>query len=181
MHPWHDIEMGLKSPEEFTVVVEISAGSKVKYELDKKTGLLCMDRILHSSVCYPANYGFVPRTYCEDRDPLDALILSQCALIPFCVTTVRPLGIVRMIDQGEADDKLITVPVGDPLYAHYHEVQQLPPHQLLEIRQFFEEYKVLEKKKVQVLDIKGSQKAKDIIQRSSELYQQERAKLRRDG
>jgi inorganic pyrophosphatase len=138
-HPWHDLEIGPGAPQIFNVVVEITKGSKVKYELDKKTGLIKVDRILYSSVVYPHNYGFVPRTLCEDNDPIDVLVIMQEPVLPGCFLRARAIGLMPMIDQGEKDDKIIAVCVDDPEYKHYTDIKELPPHRLSEIRRFFED------------------------------------------
>ncbi|KAL6126389.1 hypothetical protein ACLB2K_074439 [Fragaria x ananassa] len=140
-HPWHDLEIGPSAPQIFNVVVEISQGSKVKYELDKKTGLIKVDRILYSSVVYPHNYGFIPRTLCEDNDPLDVLVLMQEPVIPGSFLRAKAIGLMPMIDQGEKDDKIIAVCADDPAYNHYNDIGELPPHRLTEIRRFFEDLK----------------------------------------
>ncbi|KAH9614182.1 hypothetical protein KSS87_017891 [Heliosperma pusillum] len=138
-HPWHDLEIGPKAPEIVNCVVEIPKGSKVKYELDKKTGLIKVDRILYSSVVYPHNYGFIPRTLCEDNDPMDVLVLMQEPVIPGCFLRARAIGLMPMIDQGEKDDKIIAVCADDPEVMHYTDINQLPPHRLTEIKRFFED------------------------------------------
>jgi inorganic pyrophosphatase len=120
-------------------VIEIPRGSKVKYELDKKTGLIVVDRVLYSSVVYPHNYGFIPRTLCEDSDPLDVLVIMQEPVIPGCFLRAKAIGLMPMIDQGEADDKIIAVCADDPEYKHYNDIKELPPHRLAEIRRFFED------------------------------------------
>ncbi len=171
MHPWHDL---FPSPgKDLTVVhvvVEIPRGGKVKYELDKRTGLLKVDRVLWSSVVYPANYGFVPRTYCDDGDPLDALVLMSEPVLPLSVVRGRPVGMMRMADEGRADDKLITVNVDDPAYAHVEDVNQLPKHNLREIQRFFEDYKILEHKTVEVDQILGAADAMRVTEEAVNLY-----------
>ncbi|EYU19443.1 hypothetical protein MIMGU_mgv1a011868mg [Erythranthe guttata] len=138
-HPWHDLEIGPGAPQIINVVIEIPKGSKVKYELDKKTGLIKVDRILYSSVVYPHNYGFIPRTLCEDNDPMDVLVLMQEPVVPGCFLRARAIGLMPMIDQGEKDDKIIAVCADDPEYRHYTDISQLAPHRLTEIRRFFED------------------------------------------
>lgn len=133
-HPWHDLSAGENPPEMLNAVIEIPRGSKVKYELDKDTGLLFVDRILYSSVVYPHNYGFIPKTLCDDNDPLDVLVLMQEAVVPMAFLRVRPIGVMEMIDQGEKDDKLIAVHADDPEFKQFTDVSQLPPHRLQEIR-----------------------------------------------
>eukprot|EP00920_Eleutheroschizon_duboscqi_P005872 GHVT01013792.1.p1 GENE.GHVT01013792.1~~GHVT01013792.1.p1 ORF type:complete len:237 (-),score=37.50 GHVT01013792.1:671-1381(-) len=149
-HPWHDVPLGENFPHECTAIIEIPKNSKVKYELDKESGLLRVDRILHSSVIYPANYGFLPQTLGEDGDPLDALVLMSEPVAPLCILRVRPVGMMNMLDQGEQDDKVICVHVDDPAYRHYKSIEEFPQHILTEIRRFFEDYKKNELKEVQV-------------------------------
>ncbi|KAD0014295.1 hypothetical protein E3N88_44924 [Mikania micrantha] len=139
-HPWHDLEIGPGAPTIFNCVIEISKGSKVKYELDKKTGLIKVDRVLYSSVVYPHNYGFVPRTLCEDNDPLDVLVIMQEPILPGCFLRAKAIGVMPMIDQGEKDDKIIAVCADDPEYRHYNDIKELPPHRMAEIRRFFEDF-----------------------------------------
>jgi inorganic pyrophosphatase len=151
-------------------LIEIPRGSHQKYELDKKTGMLRLDRVLYSAVFYPANYGFIPRTYCDDQDPLDILVLGQEPVQPMCLLTARPIGVMQMIDQDEEDDKIIAVHEHDPAFCHYRDISQLPPHTLYELQQFFEDYKVLEKKKVRIEKRLGHEEAHAVIVKSIELY-----------
>ncbi|KAI5325571.1 hypothetical protein L3X38_034645 [Prunus dulcis] len=169
-HPWHDLEIGPGAPKIFNCVIEIPKGSKVKYELDKKTGLIKVDRILYSSVVYPHNYGFIPRTLCEDNDPLDVLIIMQEPVVPGCFLRAKAIGLMPMIDQGEKDDKIIAVCADDPEYRHYQDIKDLPPHRLAEIRRFFEDYKKNENKEVAVDDFLPASAAYDAIQHSMDLY-----------
>ncbi|XP_055812381.1 soluble inorganic pyrophosphatase 4 [Solanum dulcamara] len=169
-HPWHDLEIGPEAPQIFNVVIEISKGSKVKYELDKKTGLIKVDRVLYSSVVYPHNYGFIPRTLCEDSDPLDVLVIMQEPILPGCFLRAKAIGLMPMIDQGEKDDKIIAVCADDPEYKHYTDINELPPHRLAEIRRFFEDYKKNENKEVAVNDFLPSAKAFEAVQHSQDLY-----------
>ncbi|KAG8475218.1 hypothetical protein CXB51_032069 [Gossypium anomalum] len=164
-HPWHDLEIGPDAPNVFNCVVEIAKGSKVKYELDKKTGMIKVDRVLYSSVVYPHNYGFIPRTLCEDNDPLDCLVIMQEPVVPGCFVRARALGLMPMIDQGEKDDKIIAVCADDPEYKHYTDIKELPPHRLTEIK-----HKKNENKEVAVNDILPSSTAFEAIQHSMDLY-----------
>lgn len=170
VHPWHGIDPGEDAPETVDCLIEIPRGSHQKYELDKKTGMLRLDRVLYSAVFYPANYGFIPRTYCDDQDPLDILVLGQEPVQPMCLLTARPIGVMQMIDQDEEDDKIIAVHEHDPAFCHYRDISELPPHTLYELQQFFEDYKVLEKKKVRIEKRFGHVEARLVIEKSIELY-----------
>ncbi|BAT85635.1 hypothetical protein LR48_Vigan03g230600 [Vigna angularis] len=169
-HPWHDLEIGPGAPTIFNCVIEIGKGSKVKYELDKKSGLIKIDRVLYSSVVYPHNYGFIPRTICEDSDPLDVLIIMQEPVLPGCFLRAKAIGLMPMIDQGEKDDKIIAVCADDPEYRHYNDIKELPPHRLAEIRRFFEDYKKNENKEVAVNDFLPASAAFEAVKRSMSLY-----------
>ncbi|HVF84590.1 MAG TPA: inorganic diphosphatase [Abditibacteriaceae bacterium] len=170
VHPWHGIEPGKRSPEVVDCIIEVPRGSRNKYELDKKTGLLRLDRVLYSAVFYPANYGFIPQTYCDDRDPLDILVLGQEPVVPMCIITARPIGVMQMVDQDEEDDKIIAVHEHDPAFSHYRDINELPQHTLFELQQFFEDYKKLEHKQVRIERFKGCAEAQDILRVSLELY-----------
>jgi inorganic pyrophosphatase len=170
VHPWHDVPIGDAVPEEFTVLIEIPKGSKVKYELDKETGLLKVDRILYSSVIYPANYGFIPRTLGDDEDPLDVLVLMQEPVQPLSLLRVRPIGMMHMVDEGENDEKIICVHLEDPEYRVYEHHSELPEHRLSELRRFFQDYKVLEGKEVTVGDFSDPDEAKDAVRHAMRLY-----------
>lgn len=174
MNPWHDVEIGDQAPEFLSAVIEIPKGSKIKYELDKRSGLIKVDRILFSSVHYPANYGFIPQTYCEDRDPLDILVLGQEPVVPLSIMKAKPIGVMRMLDQGEADDKVIAVHADDPEYSHYADINGLAPHRLLEVSRFFEDYKKLENKAVVVEKFFGRQEALEVIEAARQLYSEKR-------
>ena len=172
-HPWHDVPIGEDDPEECSALIEIPKGSKVKYELDKDTGLLEVDRILYSSVVYPENYGFIPQTLADDDDPLDVIVLMQEPVQPMSLLEVRPIGIMPMVDEGENDENIICVHVEDPQYEGFTNVGQFPGHRLREIQQFFMEYKNLENKEVEVGDIKGPDEAKQYVQHSIEQYKKQ--------
>lgn len=174
MHPWHDVELGPDRPAVVNSVIEIPKGSKLKYELDKHNGLIRVDRVLFSSVHYPANYGFIPRTYCEDKDPLDILVLGQEPVVPLTVMRAKIIGVMRMQDQGEADDKLIAVHADDPEFCHYKEIEQLPPHRMMEVRRFFEDYKALENKKVVVEKFLSRNEGMKILKDAVDLYSKSR-------
>jgi inorganic pyrophosphatase len=170
MHPWHQVEIGSQAPQTVNAIIEIPKGSKAKYELDKESGLLKLDRMLFSSVHYPANYGFIPRTLCDDHDPLDILVLSQEATVPLCIMRAKPIGVMKMLDQGEADDKIIAVSADDPEYAHYTSMDELPPHRMLEVKRFFEDYKTLEKKTVKIENFLGKADALRVIEAAINMY-----------
>ncbi len=171
MHPWHDsyVDDAIVN-DAIPVVIEIPKGSKNKYELDKETGLLRLDRVLYSAVHYPADYGFIPRTYCDDGDPLDALVLGQEPVYPLTLVEARAIGVMRMRDEKGIDDKIVGVSVRDPAFAHFTDKAQLPGHVLLELRRFFEDYKALEHKQVVVEDLLGPEDAVRIIREALELY-----------
>lgn len=165
-NPWHSIKYGDETGEAVNGIIEISKGSRAKYEVCKESGMLILDRVLYSSVYYPANYGFVPQTFCDDNDPLDILILSQIDILPMTKVEAKIIGVMKMIDQGEADDKLIAVATQDMSVAHYNEVTELPEYFLKEIRQFFQEYKILENKEVVIEEIQGAAVGRKIYQQA---------------
>jgi inorganic pyrophosphatase len=170
-HPWHDTYVDeAVIGTAFPVVVEIPKGSKNKYELDKETGLLRLDRVLYSAVYYPADYGFIPRTFCDDGDPLDALVLGQEPLYPLTIVEARAIGVMRMRDEKGVDDKIVAVSVRDPAFSDYVDKDQLPAHILREVRRFFEDYKALENKQVVVEDMLGPADAIQIINAALDLY-----------
>lgn len=173
-HPWHDVSPGDKLPREFDAIIEIPSGSSVKYELDKNSGLIKMDRVLYSAVYYPANYGFIPQTLAEDDDPLDVLVLCQQAVVPLTIIHARPIGLMTMIDQGKKDHKIIAVATGDPEFDSYREGDELPPHRLLMLRRFFLDYKQLEEKEVEVNEIQPAGEAYPVIKAASERYRKQR-------
>ncbi|MDQ7824420.1 MAG: inorganic diphosphatase [Candidatus Eremiobacteraeota bacterium] len=174
VNPLHDVDPGDRSPDVFNVIIEIPKGSKNKYEVDEKTGLLRVDRVLYSSVVFPANYGFIPRTLCDDGDPLDVLVLGQEPVYPLTIVEAKAIGSMHMIDGGKADDKIIAVHVNDPEYAHYKDISQLPGHKLREIRRFFEDYKALESKKTTVESFQGPVEATGIVRKAIERYRSRR-------
>ncbi len=179
MHPWHEVDLGEELPGCVLSVIEIPKGSKLKYELDKKSGLIKVDRVLFSSVHYPANYGFVPQTYCDDKDPLDVMVLGQEPVAPLTILRAKIIGVMRMQDQGEADDKLIAVHADDPEYSHYESIEELPPHRVTEVQRFFEDYKALENKKVVVEKFLGPKEAQKILLEAVELYKELKEELRK--
>jgi inorganic pyrophosphatase len=179
MHAWHDVPWGTDLREFFHAVIEIPEGSKVKYELHKPTGLLVADRVLYSAVHYPANYGFIPQSYCKDGDPIDVLVLSQEALVPLSIARSRAVGAMKMSDEHGEDDKIIAVHIDDPQYAHYRDIGELPPHTLDEVKRFFLDYKVLEKKEVKVERMIGRGDAERVIEKALKLYEEKGAELRR--
>ena len=171
MHAWHDTYVDDSVvANAFPVVIEIPKGSTNKYELDKETGLLRLDRVLYSAVYYPADYGFIPRTYCDDNDPLDALVLGQEPVYPLTIVEARAIGVMRMRDEKGIDDKIVAVSVRDPAFAEYTDKEQLPSHVLRQVRRFFEDYKSLEHKQVVVEDMLGPAEAVAIISEALELY-----------
>jgi inorganic pyrophosphatase len=176
MNAWHDIP--LESSDLFPALIEIPAGSKTKFELDKPTGLLKVDRVLYGSVHYPWNYGFIPRTYCGDHDPLDVLVLGQAVVYPLSIMRAVPIGVMRMVDQGEADDKIIAVHADDPSFHHFRDIKEIAPHILDEISNFFEIYKSLEKKKVEVNGMFGRAEAIRIIEEAVALYKKLETELK---
>lgn len=171
MHSWHDVYIDDTHIETaFPVVIEVPKGSSNKYELDKETGLLRLDRVLYSAVHYPANYGFIPRTFCDDGDPLDALVLGLEPVVPLTLVNARAIGVMRMRDDKGIDDKIIAVCVDDPAYAEITSHTQLPTHMLRQMKRFFEDYKILEHKQVVVEDFLGPEDALHIIRESLNLY-----------
>jgi inorganic pyrophosphatase len=176
IHPWHDVTPGDKLPGEFSTVIEIPFGSSVKYELDKASGLIKLDRVLYSAVYYPANYGFIPQTLAEDDDPLDVLVLCQEAVVPLTIIHARAIGLMTMIDGGKQDHKIIAVATEDPEFNSYHEANEMPSHRLLMLRRFFQDYKLLEGKAVEVDEILPAGKAFPIITDALHRYSEQRRK-----
>jgi inorganic pyrophosphatase len=177
MNIWHDIESNRIKPEEFIAVVEISKGSKQKYEMDKKTGLLRLDRILYTSTHYPANYGFIPHTLAEDNDPLDVLILCSESLIPMSLVKCYPIGVIIMNDNGSVDEKIIAIPDTDPNYNTYKSIHDLPKHIFDEMQHFFSVYKQLENKQTSVDVVSDKNEAIKIIKQSMDTYKIKRYDL----
>ena len=172
MNAWHDIDKGRITPENFVAIVEIPKGSKKKYELDKTTGLIRLDRILFTSTHYPANYGFIPRTYADDKDPLDVLVLCSEILDPLTMVECYPIGVVKMVDNNEVDEKIIAVPFRDPVYSGYRDISTLPQHIVQEISHFFEVYKELEHSDTSVKMTMDREKAVTIIQNCIRAYEE---------
>jgi len=163
MNPWHDFSKDRVTDKRFIAVIEIPKGSKKKYELDKKSGMLMLDRVLFTSTHYPANYGFIPRTLSQDNDPLDVLVLCQECLDPLSIVECYPIGVLKMIDDDEIDEKIIAIPFGDPSLNIFNDISELPSHQFQEIKHFFEVYKYLENKVTSVQEICGSIEAESVI------------------
>jgi inorganic pyrophosphatase len=176
MHAWHDVTPGAGLPAEFTAVIEIPMGSSVKYELDKETGMLRVDRILYSAVYYPANYGFIPQTLAEDDDPLDVLVLCQEAVAPLTLVHARAIGLMTMIDSGKKDHKILAVATHDPEYNGFREASQLPTHRLNMLRRFFQDYKQLEGKAVEVDEMEPPSTALPVIEAALTAYSAHRRK-----
>jgi inorganic pyrophosphatase len=176
-HAWHDVTPGEHLPSEFMAVIEIPRGSSVKYELDKATGLLRLDRMLHSAVYYPANYGFIPQTLAEDDDPLDVLVLCQEPVDPLTLVEARAIGLMTMVDSGKRDHKVLAIATHDPEYNSFREAAELPQHKLAMIRRFFQDYKILEGKAVEVDELTEAKTSFPIILEALERY----SLLRRRG
>jgi inorganic pyrophosphatase len=176
IHPWHDVTPGDKLPHEFQSVIEIPFGSSVKYELDKTSGLIKLDRILYSAVYYPANYGFSPQTLAEDDDPLDVLVLCQETVVPLTIIHARTIGVMTMIDGGKKDHKIIAVATEDPEFNSYREAAEMPSHRMIMLRRFFQDYKQLEGKAVEVDEIRPAAEAYPIISDALHRYSEQRRK-----
>jgi inorganic pyrophosphatase len=171
-HPWHGVHYGEQAPQKVNALIEIPQGSRAKYEVDKATGLLRLDRVIYSSFHYPVNYGFIPQTLGEDSDPLDILVLCSQSIQSLCLVEANVIGNMQMIDQGQTDDKIIAVASKDPSVNHYQEIDDLPQHFLLELRNFFEQYKVLENKKVEIDNFQDKETACRIINKAIDLYKE---------
>jgi inorganic pyrophosphatase len=176
IHPWHDVTPGSLLPRESNAVIEIPFGSSVKYELDKDSGLIKLDRVLYSAVYYPANYGFIPQTLAEDDDPLDILVLCQETVVPLTIINSRTIGVMTMIDSGKKDHKIIAVATEDPEFNVYTEAGEMPQHRLLMLRRFFQDYKQLEGKAVEVDEIRPAKEAFPIIEEALRRYSTQRRK-----
>ena len=173
MNIWHDIDPKRIQTEDFMCYIEIQKGSKSKYELDKETGVLRLDRVLYTSTVYPASYGFIPRTLADDGDPLDVLVLCSEPILPATLVQCYPIGVINMIDDGKMDEKIIAIPFREPMYNLYNDISQLPHHIFDEMMDFFEVYKVLEHKKTSVKEIKGRESALNIVEKCIERYNAE--------
>ncbi len=169
-NPWHRVPIGNNVPDIVQGIIEIPKNTRAKYELDKESGLLKMDRVIYSSMYYPANYGFIPQTFCEDHDPLDILILSQITIVPMCIVSAKVIGAMRMLDNGEKDDKIIAVAENDMSVNHINDISELGQHFIKEMQNFFEDYKKLEHKTVEVEDFQDAKTAKKILLKAIEDY-----------
>lgn len=176
-HPWHSVETGKDTPNFVKAIIEIPKGSKGKYELDKDSGMLILDRVLFSSVHYPANYGFIPQTYCDDHDPLDILVICSIDVYPMSLIDAKVIGAMEMIDGDERDDKIISVARNDMSVNYINDISELPPHTLVELKKFFEDYKMLEHKNVVVEQFLNREKAYEIILESKRLYEEKKDEL----
>lgn len=174
IHPWHDVTPGENIPQDFNTIIEIPFGSSVKYELDKASGLIKLDRILYSAVYYPANYGFIPQTLAEDDDPLDVLVLCQETVVPLTIVHARAIGLMTMVDMGKKDHKIIACASHDPEFNSYQDAHEMPPHRLTMLRRFFQDYKQLEGKAVEVDDIQPAKSAYPIIEDALARYSRQR-------
>jgi len=170
-HPWHEISAGDDVPQTVNAIIEIPKGSKAKYEIHKESGLIKLDRVLFSSVMYPANYGFIPQTYCDDKDPLDILVLCSVDVYPMTLVEAKVIGVMHMIDNGEQDDKIIAVAKNDMSVNYIEDLAELPPHTMKEVVRFFQDYKALERKNVTVEQLLDKTYAQKVIQESIQLYQ----------
>ncbi|MEO9954538.1 inorganic diphosphatase [Nonlabens sp.] len=165
-HAWHDVSYGADAPGNVTGIIEIPKNTRAKYELDKESGMLILDRVIYSSMYYPTNYGFIPQTYCDDNDPLDILVLSQIEIVPMCLVECKVIGVMQMLDGGEMDDKIIAVAANDMSVAHFNDIEELPEFWKKEMRNFFQDYKKLENKEVKVDEFQGREKALEIVNQS---------------
>lgn len=169
-HPWHEVSPGKKPPEYVNGIIEIPRGSRAKYEIDKESGLIKLDRVIYASMYYPLNYGFIPQTLGEDGDPLDIVVLSQVSVVPLCLVPCRVIGVMQMIDRGVSDEKIIAVAEQDPSVSHIGDVKDLPGYLFSELRHFFENYKTLENKQVTINEFQSRENAYRIIKTCRGLY-----------
>ncbi|MEO9474677.1 MAG: inorganic diphosphatase [Cyclobacteriaceae bacterium] len=172
LNPWHNVRIGANAPEEVNGIIEIPKNTRAKYELDKESGMLILDRVIYSAMHYPANYGFIPRTYCDDGDPLDILILTQIVIEPLCIVPAKVIGAMQMLDQGEKDDKIIAVASGDMSVNHLEDIADLGEHFVKELQNFFEDYKKLENKTVVIEDFQDKKVATEIVEKAMADYQE---------
>lgn len=171
-HPWHEVSIGENPPEFVNAIIEIPKGSRAKYEIDKDSGLIKLDRVIYASMYFPLNYGFIPQTLGEDLDPLDIVVLTQVTVVPLCLIPAKVIGVMRMIDRGQADDKIIAVAPQDASVSHINRVEELPEYFKVELKHFFENYKTLENKKVVVDEFQSKEKAIEVIEQSIAFYKQ---------
>lgn len=172
-HPWHEVSTGENPPELVNAIVEIPKGSRAKYEIDKDSGLIKLDRVIYASMYFPLNYGFIPQTLGEDLDPLDIVVLTQVTVVPLCLIPSKVIGVMRMVDRGQADDKIIAVATQDASVSHINRVEELPEYFKVELKHFFENYKALENKKVVVDEFQSLEKARQIIDEATGFYKKE--------
>ncbi|MCK6618803.1 MAG: inorganic diphosphatase [Cyclobacteriaceae bacterium] len=170
LHPWHEVSTGKNPPQDVNAIVEIPRGSRAKYEVDKASGLIKLDRVIYASMYYPLNYGFIPQTLGDDHDPLDIVVLTQVSVVPLCLIPAKVIGVMHMIDRGEPDEKIIAVAEQDASVSHINDVSELPDYFRIELKHFFENYKTLESKKVEVPDFGGRDKALPVIEKSIAYY-----------
>jgi inorganic pyrophosphatase len=173
-HPWHEVSPGINPPQYVNALIEIPRGSRAKYEIDKESGLIKLDRVIYASMYYPLNYGFIPQTMGEDHDPLDIVVLTQVSVVPLCLIPSKVIGVMQMIDRGEADDKIIAVAEQDPSVGHLNDVRDLPDYLRAELKHFFGNYKTLENKKVIVDEFLSKEEAFRIIETSMDYYKKNR-------
>lgn len=172
LHPWHEVSAGKNPPQRLNAVIEIPRGSRAKYEVDKESGLIKLDRVIYASMYYPLNYGFIPQTLGEDKDPLDIVVLTQVSVVPLCIIPARVIGVMRMIDRGENDEKIIAVAEDDASVNYISDIDQLPAYFNAELKHFFENYKTLENKIVEVPEFLGKEKALPVIEKSMADYKE---------
>ncbi|HEY0655728.1 MAG TPA: inorganic diphosphatase [Chryseosolibacter sp.] len=171
-HPWHETSIGKNPPQKVNAIIEIPKGSRAKYEVDKESGLIKLDRVIYASMYYPLNYGFIPQTMGEDHDPLDIVVLTQVSVVPLCLIPSKVIGVMQMVDRGEADDKIIAVAEDDPSVSHINDVSDLPEYLRAEVTHFFENYKTLENKKVVIDQFLSKDRAYKIIEESIRYYKE---------